>query len=65
MFLVISGNCENSSESDKFLVHERNSECHKAVEVSEVRLVREINDELDELSEVDYDEVCVFREVDE
>ena len=54
MLLVIAANCQNSSESDKFLVRERNSECHKAVEVSEVRLVREVNDELDEVSEVDY-----------
>ena len=34
------------------------SEVHKANEVSEVRLVVEIDDELDEVSEVDYDEVC-------
>ena len=67
LLVVIATNYENSSESDKLLVNERDSECHKAFvsdsemhkadEVSEVRLVREIDDELDEVSEVDYDEV--------
>ena len=41
------------------------SEVHKADEVSEVRLVGEIDDELDEASEVDYDEVCEVGEADE
>ena len=64
LLVVIAANCGNSSESDKLLVNERDSECHKAVvsdsevhkadEVSEVRLVGEIDDELDE---VDYDVV--------
>ena len=50
--VVISVNCENSSKSDKLLINERDSECHKAVvsdsevhkddEFSEVRLVGEI-----------------------
>ena len=49
LLVVIAANCENSSESDKLFVNERDSECHKAVvpdsevhkadEVSEVRLV--------------------------
>ena len=70
--LYIGANCENSSESDKLSVDERDSECHKAVvsgsevhkadEVSEVRLVGEIDDELDE---VDYDEVCEVGEAEE
>ena len=41
------------------------SEVHKADEVSEGRLVGEIDDELDEVSEVDYGEVCEVREADE
>ena len=40
----------------------RDSEVHKADEVSEVRLVGEIDDELDEVNEVDCDEVCEVRE---
>ena len=57
-------NCENSSESDKLLVNERDSECHKAGwwGNSELILLGEIDDELDEESEVDYDEVCEVRE---
>ena len=53
---------KNSSESDKVLVNERDGECHQGVvsdsevhktdEVSEVRLVGEIYDELDEDCEV-------------
>ena len=49
---------------DKFLFNVRDSECHEAVisdsevhkadEVSEVRFVEEIDDELDEVTEVDY-----------
>ena len=31
LLVVIAVNCENSSESDKLLVNERDSECHKAV----------------------------------
>ena len=64
-----------SSESEKLLLNERDSECpkavgsdgevHKADEVSEVRLVGEIDDELDEVREVDYDEVSEAREADE
>ena len=38
---------------------------HKADEVSEARLVGEIDDELDEVNEVDYDEVCDIGEADE
>ena len=38
------------------------SEVHKVDKVSEVRLVGEIDDEV---SEVDYDEVCEVREADE
>ena len=49
--VAIVANCENSSESDKLLLNERDSE---ADEVSEVRLVGEIGDEV---NEVDYDEV--------
>ena len=72
---AIAANCENSSESDKLLVNERDSECHEAVvsdsevhktdEVSEVRLVGEIDDTLHEVSEVDYDEVSGVGEADE
>ena len=72
LLVVIALNCENSSKSDKLLVNERDSECHKAVvsdsqvhkadEVSEVRLVAEIDDEV---SEVDYDEVCEVGKADE
>ena len=61
LLLVIAANCENSSESDKLLVNERDRECHQAVvndsevhqadEVSKVRLVGEIDDELNEVSE--------------
>ena len=62
LLVAIAANCENSSDSNKVLVNERDSECHEAVvidsevhkagEVSEVRLVGEIDDELDEVSEV-------------
>ena len=62
-------------QSDKLLVNECDSECHKAVvgdsevhkgdEVTEVRLEWEIDDELGEVSEVDYDEVSEVREADE
>ena len=38
---------------------------HKANDVSEVRLVDKIYDEMDEVSEVDYDEVCEVREADD
>ena len=48
LFVAIAANYENSSESDKLLVNERDSECHKSVvsdgevhkadEVSEVRI---------------------------
>ena len=75
LLVDIAANCENSSESDKLLVNERYSECHKAVvsdsevhkadEVSEVRLVGEIDDELHEVSEFDYDEVWEVGEADE
>ena len=41
------------------------SEVHTADEVSEVRLVGESDHELDEVSEVDYDEVCEVGEADE
>ena len=34
------------------------SEVHMAAEVSEVKLLGETDDELDEVSEVDYDVVC-------
>ena len=71
LLVVIAANCKNSSESDKLLVNERDSDCHMAVvsdsevhkadEVSEVRLVGEFHDELDEVSEVDYDEVSEVR----
>ena len=60
--VAIAANCKNSSESGKLLVNERDSECHEAVvrdseeykadEVSEVRLVGEIYNELDEDCEV-------------
>ena len=49
MLVAIAVDCENCSESDKLLVNERDSECHKADvsdsevhkadEVSEVKLV--------------------------
>ena len=60
--LVVIVNCENSSESDKLLVKERDSECHKADWINEVRIVGEIDDELDEVSEDDYDEIYEVRE---
>ena len=71
LLVDIAANCENCSKSDKRLVNERDSECHEAVhdsevhkldEVSEERLVLEIDDELDEGSEVDNNEVCEVRE---
>ena len=75
LLVAIALNCENSSERDKLLVNERDSECHKAVvsdsevyeadEVSVVRLVGEIEYVLDELTEVDYDEVSEGGEADE
>ena len=37
----------------------------KADEVIEARLVEEINDNVYEVSEVDYDQVCKVREADE
>ena len=37
LLVVIASNCENSSESDKLLVTERDSECHKAV-VSDIKV---------------------------
>ena len=68
MLFVSAANCENSSESDKLLVNQRDSECHKAGvsdsevhmadQVIEVRLVGKIDHELDEVSQVDYDAVC-------
>ena len=73
LLVAIAGYCENKSESDKLLIT-RDSECHKAVsdsevhqadDVSELRLVGEIDDEVDEVSEVDYDEVCEVGEADE
>ena len=58
--LLLTVKTENSSESDNLLVNERDSECHKAVvsdsevhkadEVSEVRLVGEIYNELEVVS---------------
>ena len=51
LLVAIAANCENGSASDKLLLRERDSEVHKANEVSEVRLVGEI-DEMDEVSEV-------------
>ena len=56
---------------DKVLVNERDGECHKADEVhtaddvSEKRLVGGIDDELDEVSEVDYEEVSEVGKADE
>ena len=41
------------------------TEMHKADEVSEVRLVVEIDDELDEVSQVDSDELISDDEMDE
>ena len=38
---------------------------HKADEVSKVRLVGEVDNELDEVSEVDYEEVSDVRKADE
>ena len=62
LFVAIAANCENSSGSDKPFGNEKDSECHEAVvsdsevhkanEVSEVRLVGEIDNELDEDCEV-------------
>ena len=75
LWVAIAANCENSSESDKLLVNERDSEHQKAVvsdsevqkddEVSEVRLLGKIHDEQDQVSQVDYDEVCEVRDSDE
>ena len=69
----IAANCENTRESDKLLVNERDSESHKPVvsevhkagEVSEVRRVGEINDKLDQVRQVDYHEVCEDEEAHE
>ena len=68
LLVEIAANCETSSESDKLLINERDSECHKADvggsevhkadEVSEVRLMGEI----DELNEVEDYEVCEVGE---
>ena len=64
LFFVFAANCENSSESDKVLVNERDSECHKAVsdsemhnadEVSELRFVGELV--MSWMREVDYHQV--------
>ena len=71
--VAIAANCENSSGGGKLLVNEIVSvtrlllvtEMHKADEVSEARLVVEIDDELDEVSEVDYDELMSDDEMDE
>ena len=62
LLVAIAANCENSSESDKLLVNMRDSESYEAVvsdsgvhtadEVSEVRLVGEIEDKLDDDCEV-------------
>ena len=41
------------------------SEVHKDDKVSEVRLVGEIDDEQDDVSEVDYDEICEVGDADE
>ena len=74
LLVTIAANCKISSESDKLSVNERDSEWHKAVvsdsevhkadEISEVRLVGEIDDSLDKVSEVDYDVVCKVVEAD-
>ena len=39
MVVIIAANCEYSSERDKLLVDERDSECHKALVVT-VRCTR-------------------------
>ena len=75
LLVGIAANCENSSESDKILVNERDSERHKADvsdsevhkddKVSEVRLVGEIDEEQDDVSEADYDEICEVGDADE
>ena len=54
LLVAIAANCENTSESEKLLVTERDSECHEAVvddsevhkadDVSKVVLVGEIGD---------------------
>ena len=72
MLVTIAANCKNSNQSHKLLVNERDSECQEAVvsdsevhtadEVGVVRLVREIDDELDVASEIVSDEV---RETDQ
>ena len=63
LLLFLYCNCENSSKSHETFV----SDCkiHKADEVSEVRLVGEVDDEQHEVSEVDYDEVSEVREAEE
>ena len=59
----VAANCESSNESDKLLVNERDSECHEAAvsdsevhktdDVSEVRLVGDIDDEMSYVGEAD------------
>ena len=63
LLVAIVANCGNRCESDNLLINERDSESHEAVvsdsevhkadEVSEVKLMGEIDDELDKVSEID------------
>ena len=58
LLVAIAANCKNSSESDKLLVNERDSECNEAIGIdSEVHEADEasegeIDDKLDEDCEV-------------
>ena len=44
LLVAIAANCENSSESDKLLVNKRYSECHKAINDSEVHKAEEVSE---------------------
>ena len=67
LLVAIVANVKTEVSVTHFQLTERDGECHEAVvsdsevhkadDVSEVRLVGEIDDKLDEVSEVDYDEV--------
>ena len=43
LLVAVAANRENSSESDKLLVNEKGSECHKAVSDSEVHKADEVS----------------------
>ena len=69
LFVTIAGNCKNSCESDKLLFMREIVSVTMLLLVTvwytRLKIVLEIDDELGELSAVDYDEVSEVGEADE